>query len=241
MNRIGERKNDYSNPVFKKSVIILCVYLFNVGSVQAAITFNVNDYSLGTDVTNIIPNVTIEYYNHTIPDNYLTYRSATIGSVCDEFGSAGCMKELSLYGENAEYYAVINNTYNFLSEAGPFSGLSLTFDQAVNNFELAAFSFSGDVLDLFLFDESGNHLNTLLFAGETAPSCPYGTGDGPCFNYLLNTDFIGNGVYQVFIGSDSAAIYLNDFSASTVPIPATVWLFCSGLIGLIGINRRRVS
>jgi hypothetical protein len=30
-------------------------------------------------------------------------------------------------------------------------------------------------------------------------------------------------------------------SASAVPLPAGIWLFCSGLIGLIGVARRKKS
>ncbi|MGB7934539.1 MAG: PEP-CTERM sorting domain-containing protein [Gammaproteobacteria bacterium] len=39
--------------------------------------------------------------------------------------------------------------------------------------------------------------------------------------------------YSVF----AWAVHLSDVSA--IPVPATVWLFGSGLLGLIGISRRK--
>ena len=42
-----------------------------------------------------------------------------------------------------------------------------------------------------------------------------------------------------FTGQDNVAI--GPFPVSEVPVPAAVWLFGSGLIGLIGIARRKKS
>jgi len=42
--------------------------------------------------------------------------------------------------------------------------------------------------------------------------------------------------------SDSLAIYLGHYLVVTsVPIPPVIWLFCSGLLGLFGVARRKVS
>jgi hypothetical protein len=41
-------------------------------------------------------------------------------------------------------------------------------------------------------------------------------------------------------GSNYAwAVHSGDVSASVVPVPAAVWLFGSGLLGLIGMARRK--
>ena len=41
--------------------------------------------------------------------------------------------------------------------------------------------------------------------------------------------------------SNTKQFYINALDVSAVPVPATVWLFGSGLIGLVGIARRRVA
>ena len=45
----------------------------------------------------------------------------------------------------------------------------------------------------------------------------------------INTD--------AFDGADTIGV--DNFAISSVPVPAAVWLFGSGLIGLIGLSRRK--
>ena len=45
----------------------------------------------------------------------------------------------------------------------------------------------------------------------------------------------------IFSQIDGASIYSNPGSWSVVPIPAAIWLFGSGLIGLVGVARRKKS
>ena len=42
-------------------------------------------------------------------------------------------------------------------------------------------------------------------------------------------------------GGDNAGIILDNVSLSTIPLPAAVWLFGAGLVGLIGVARRRAA
>ena len=58
-----------------------------------------------------------------------------------------------------------------------------------------------------------------------------------------STDIDGDGIAGIgFIDSTFASVPFAanfDFSTTTVPIPAAVWLFGSGLLGLIGMARRK--
>ena len=55
----------------------------------------------------------------------------------------------------------------------------------------------------------------------------------------------GEGIYSVLIGngtfgSNTGPIdYTMTFETTVVPVPAAVWLFGSGLLGLIGVARRK--
>jgi hypothetical protein len=74
---------------------------------------------------------------------------------------------------------------------------------------------------------TGNYLATVTNSMNT-PSGP-----------LLSAGFNGNGLNQpTNIGAFNLQISGND---SSVPVPAVVWLFGSGLIGLTGLARKRKS
>ena len=96
-----------------------------------------------------------------------------------------------------------------------------------------------------LFGTNGFQGNDNLFS----PATPQVDGYGFSFfvaagNQSINVyrdDMTGNWLpcsacYGTYDGSSDTEI---SFSASPVPIPAAVWLFASGLIGLVGIGRRR--
>lgn len=61
----------------------------------------------------------------------------------------------------------------------------------------------------------------------------------------VSTDSIAGQFSEDLIGNDSnrARLFVGSFGQATsvVPVPAAVWLFGSGLIGLIGIARRKKS
>ena len=46
---------------------------------------------------------------------------------------------------------------------------------------------------------------------------------------------------EISNGAEMGSAFWNIGSASAVPVPASVWLFSSGLMGLIGIGRLKKS
>jgi hypothetical protein len=56
------------------------------------------------------------------------------------------------------------------------------------------------------------------------------------FNFLLGDQGFYNKTANFYY---AWAVHSGDVGASTVPVPATVWLFGSGLIGLLGMSRKR--
>jgi len=90
---------------------------------------------------------------------------------------------------------------------------------------------------------------TLIIGPTTAtycvPTCPDGIGSSNFNTFLKQTGTFLLGISGVTSGSVITDVA---FSFGTgpetvvgVPIPAAVWLFVSGLVGLIGIARRRQS
>jgi hypothetical protein len=64
--------------------------------------------------------------------------------------------------------------------------------------------------------------------------------DGSAFSFVSNYNAIVPGnAYTIEFGSVTGEIFGVDLAP--VPVPAAVWLFGSGLIGLVGIARRKKS
>ena len=59
----------------------------------------------------------------------------------------------------------------------------------------------------------------------------------------LATDSDGDGIrgHQMTYGPFSGLSMTIDFTVSTVPVPAAIWLFGSGLLGIIGLSRHKKS
>lgn len=72
----------------------------------------------------------------------------------------------------------------------------------------------------------------------------YTTNQAYTGDFSISGDFFGNAYIQSYAGANSfkANYEATSFSVSTsvVPVPAAVWLFGSGLIGLAGVARRKV-
>ncbi len=102
----------------------------------------------------------------------------------------------------------------------------------------------------------GNNIDPVsgAYFDFTTPSDVALVGDAACATPYFSTTFYGcnwrqgkgNGTYpQVFTewagepGSGSTSEQLVVRASSVVPVPAAVWLFGSGLVGLIGMARRR--
>jgi len=121
------------------------------------------------------------------------------------------------------------STINFFTADGantvdnPFGTASLSVFSPVNNF----FTYAGWQLDLA----------TLTVGSDTTADFLhlYGTG------VVSGNNYQGTDVTWSLSASD-ASVYsmtVTTVPVTVVPVPAAVWLFGSGLIGLIGIARRK--
>ncbi len=110
-----------------------------------------------------------------------------------------------------------------------FSSIELTDFVSVSDFPLGALqplvSISGNLMDVFVCPNgfSSGNCGFAIESGFFFNNGSVGVGDG-----------LGNTVFENF---DAANWNLNA-STSPVPAPAAVWLFGSGLMGLLGVRKK---
>lgn len=68
-------------------------------------------------------------------------------------------------------------------------------------------------------------------------------GNGTLPNNNVTSNRYGNaeGIATWTLNADSSFTYMAPGAVSAVPVPAAVWLFASGLLGLVGVARRKQS
>ena len=104
--------------------------------------------------------------------------------------------------------------------------------------DLAEYSsvFDGDEIAVLFVGHKDNGIT--VFQNFTIDGLRDGVGGIDDFEtFTFSSDFTNLAYVEV----GSAVFSMDNLSVSTVPIPAAVWLFGSGLIGLVGFARRKPS
>ena len=120
-------------------------------------------------------------------------------------------------------------------DSTPQTQLTLDFTTVVSDVSFDFANPSGD-LTVSVFDISGgslgvfNYVGTDLFINQAGFN--YGAG-----NVVISG--IGDIASVLIEPAINQTLVIDNLNFSPVPIPAAVWLFGSGLIGLIGIARRK--
>ncbi len=134
--------------------------------------------------------------------------------------------------------AIVLWSSNALSDAGStvasnsVGPLSIDFtDPSIFNFSLT-FSSASEQETIELYDDTDT-----LIASVLSPNASgfFGLTSDMAIDYVI----IRNGVFP---GGGNDRFFIDNLSAdAVVPVPAAAWLFGSGLIGLIGLARRKKS
>ena len=106
---------------------------------------------------------------------------------------------------------------------------------------------SGNNLNIVAGSKSFTQVDDISYSADTSPALNFFDGAFAGFDYLAEF-----GVYGYFdsagtsIDSGDDNINTNyvtgtwtNYTVSSVPVPAAVWLFGSGLLGLVGVARRK--
>jgi len=155
-------------------------------------------------------------------------------------GGVNSMKLFSTSGVQQSFAATVG-------DVATMSGVGLNFgsDPILNVSQL--------LLQIGFFDANGLPAGTAA-GGNTAPgfnlfdgniidaSTPQdvwtalGVGTAPAPDNTAEVRFI-----VLYLGASGGAAFADDLSATLapIPVPAAVWLFGSGLLGLVGVARRR--
>ncbi len=206
-----------------KSVALLSLFTLSLPVQSAVLTYNwTGSMDVGISTPNGIFDLTDPIYGTVTYDN--------LGALVEDFGSSSLFLGGSwtyviestgagvLTGgfSNANTFVLNGNSDQFYWKNGDWSGVlidGLTPTAANSNFRLDYFSgaFSDDTLpEELVLTSLISRKGTICLA---ATPC-----DGSTFQVLFN---------------------INDIQLVAVPVPAAVWLFGSGLLGLIGIARRK--
>jgi hypothetical protein len=137
--------------------------------------------------------------------------------------TAGDTATMSGFGLNFGSDPILNSSQLFL-QIGFFDANGLPAGTAAGGFSAPGFNlFDGNIIDA----NSPQDVWTAL-----------GVGTAPAPDNTAEVRFI-----VLYLGASGGAAFADDISAtltpSAIPVPAAVWLFGSGLLGLVGIARHR--
>lgn len=142
------------------------------------------------------------------------------------------------------YSIVVDNFYdttsptNYLGSddgSGAFYGgdsLTISFDESIRAFGM--YVISADIIfpDDFTIETNSGHSVSNLNVDITLL-------DGDAYYISFIEDDASLAFNQIVFSSfaDDYLFNIDDITVSAIPVPAAVWLFASGLVGLIGVSR----
>jgi len=205
------------------------------------ITIEPDSYAPGTALTSISPYVTVSttggnpVYASTIDQgSTLAAGGASTGPLGDAVFSLNS-------GSNSEwsYWPELGDDQN---------GLAFTFSQPVLSFSLLfaeLFYDAGccinDPVRIFIYAPD-NSLIEVVSADASPPDGYLGTDpfdpNSPAWPYWQFA-YSGNTIGKVIIGGYSEPTSVDRLVFTVVPLPAALWFFLTGLIGLVGVAGRR--
>ena len=217
-------------PLLGRLAMVGAALLSSFSANAATVNFNVDDYSAGTDVANAVAGVTMGRYIHTS-------QSPTIDLSPGLLISTNGTRQYIDPGMGGMRY--FDHLYfgDLLTWSWAFDGIVLEFEEELQSINLEGFSHNSHPLFYAAFGQNGQILDyQQSVIGQTFINNPACGIEGPCNDRAWHLDF-GEGVHQVRLSSADSIVYLTSFSAQTIPIPTTAWLFGSALAGLLVARR----
>ena len=198
--------------------IIISLFLFAVSLPSHAVTITFDEYSYADALEHELSNVYIHedgyeiYTDATLIPNWRVYGEDHV----DYAGSAAIFAS----GTGALYKRVAPG----VNESSYFNAISV--DLAINGFDRfyspVSFVFQGKFYDGRATVSQRFTIDPLLHSFDT---------------FYFNEEF--KGIKQLYWYSNNNMLQFDNFNLTAVPLPASVWLLLTGLVGMIGLARRR--
>jgi hypothetical protein len=133
-----------------------------------------------------------------------------------------------------------NSTILGVAGSSVGNGIPAGYEDDLDNINVQTFdSYHGTANGFTCTPSSNGNANCDLYANGVDEAEPIGTGQSV---YGLAASGKG-GSYDYLIGTvtfnGSSLVFTGETQAGAVPLPAAAWLFGSGLLGLLGVARRR--
>ena len=236
---------------FKKMLICLAIVMA-MGSATgyAATTFN-NNFTMLTPAAGLVggTNDVVFTWDGTLNTNPATaVVNATISSNTPFFGVNWQAYDIKVYGPGSYAISTADTpggpgcpaTGGTCAGDGSLSGGQPgTYNVTANANQIMAhmkFAWNGtqgiDVIDVW---QPGSW--TTLNPGNPISTAPGGTYQGPVYDFI-SIDWNGNGTAGAGMIDGPFKGFNANFNVNVVPLPATFWLFGSGLMGLVGFMRK---
>lgn len=160
-------------------------------------------------------------------------------------------------------YEITETGNTFFNETGSSNGIPATDPGGNQSWEIDEPGFvDGDIFENFQAGTLDNEIGTSIYGNTTFPddvSMALGwdfnllDGDTATIMLMLSTTQPTSGFYLAHSdpgilpgtginASDPTTIYFSStLGISPIPVPAAIWLFGSGLVGLIGFSRRKAT
>lgn len=225
------------------SAVIMCL---SSGAAQAVSTVN-NNFTMLDSAGSLVGgtnNVVFSWDGTFNTDPTTAVSNATLSSSTPFFGLNWTAYNVKIYGSGT--YSL--STADLLGSPDcPYVGLTCASggnynvtvgpDQTMVHMKFGWGSTQGiDVVNVW---EAGSwtSLNpgNPIFSGQGGAN---GTYIGPYYQ-LTSTDWDGNGIAGAAMIDGPFQGFNANFNVNAVPVPAAMWLFGSGLLGLIGVARRK--
>ena len=131
-------------------------------------------------------------------------------------------------------------------DTGPYVGPNLIDDYVNSNYinGTGEFLVKLDIFGQTFTGADASSTSTLTFSSSTASQLDLTVDSGinqvgiDSFTFVSGLNFSGVGSVPGG-GSKPYKVYVTTVNTSVVPLPASAWLFVSGLLGLVGMQRRK--
>lgn len=193
-------------------------------------TFDADNYVVGDDVSNVLTGATIQDLQRNSGDDFPQRSAAVVGSYYCDVANCGQRKGLNTGG--LLDLELISLGYVTRNMAYSYSGVDISFDSGIGQFNFEAFSEVADAFVIFAYD-----INDNLLAYDSVGAVDSGLCDGSesywCHAYSYSYDFSSmGGVRRVLVGSSDETGLVQSVSYS-VPLPGAFLLFAIGFFPLV--------